>query len=155
MNSKFANLIESLHPSFERLMAMESLTNSTLPMGMPRSGIYLFSEADDHLYVGRSKRMRDRLKRHSANYAGHNVASFAFRMAREKSGQTRAAYTSEGSRAALQEDPHFAQLFDDAKARIREMDVRYVEEIDQLRQALLEMYVHVVLDTPYNDFDTH
>jgi hypothetical protein len=35
------------------------------------------------------------------------------------------------------------------------MDVRYVEETDALRQALLEIYVSIVLKTPYNDFDTH
>ena len=35
------------------------------------------------------------------------------------------------------------------------MQVRYVEEIDPLRQALLEIYVAVVLKTPYNDFNTH
>jgi hypothetical protein len=32
------------------------------------------------------------------------------------------------------------------------MDVRYVEETDPQRQALLEIYVAVVLETPYNDF---
>jgi hypothetical protein len=35
------------------------------------------------------------------------------------------------------------------------MDVRYVEETDPLRQALLEIYVSIILKTPYNDFDTH
>lgn len=30
-----------------------------------------------------------------------------------------------------------------------------VEERDQLRQALLEIYVAVALETPFNDFDTH
>ncbi len=35
------------------------------------------------------------------------------------------------------------------------MQVRYVEERDPLRQALLEIYVALVLKTPYNDFNTH
>jgi hypothetical protein len=35
------------------------------------------------------------------------------------------------------------------------MELRYVEEKDQLRQALLEIYVAVVLQTPHNDFETH
>ena len=42
-----------------------------------------------------------------------------------------------------------------AKPRISEMDVGYVEETDLLRQALLEIYMHVVLRTPYNDFAAH
>ena len=35
------------------------------------------------------------------------------------------------------------------------MQVRYVQEADPLRQALLEIYAAVVLATPYNDFNTH
>jgi hypothetical protein len=35
------------------------------------------------------------------------------------------------------------------------MDVRVVEETEPLRQALLEMYVAVSLNTPHNDFDFH
>ncbi len=35
------------------------------------------------------------------------------------------------------------------------MELQYVEETDQARQALLEYYVCFVLNTPYNDFDTH
>lgn len=52
-------------------------------------------------------------------------------------------------------DPEFVEAFVDAKQRISRMDVRYVEETHPLRQALLEMYVAVALNTPYNDFDTH
>ena len=35
------------------------------------------------------------------------------------------------------------------------MQVRYVEETDPLRQALLEIYASIVLQTRYNDFNTH
>jgi hypothetical protein len=35
------------------------------------------------------------------------------------------------------------------------MELRYIEENNPLRQALLEIYVSFVLKTPYNDFDTH
>jgi hypothetical protein len=99
--------------------------------------------------------MRSRLNRHGTAYSKHNVASFAFLIARAETGNTAATYKPGGSRAALVQDPVFAQAFLDAKARVREMDARFVEETDQLRQALLEMYVHVVLDTPFNDFATH
>ena len=33
--------------------------------------------------------------------------------------------------------------------------IRFVEENDPVRQALLEIYAAVALKTPYNDFDTH
>lgn len=35
------------------------------------------------------------------------------------------------------------------------MSFRYVEETDQVRQALLEIYTAVTLQTPYNEFKTH
>jgi hypothetical protein len=52
-------------------------------------------------------------------------------------------------------DPIFAEAFSRAKDRIRRMDYRYVEETDQNRQSLLEIYCAIVLETPYNDFGTH
>ena len=68
---------------------------------------------------------------------------------------TLTTYKTDGSRKALMQQPEFVQEFEDAKTRIRHMEVRFVEEPDQLRQAVLEMYVSVALETPFNDFDTH
>jgi hypothetical protein len=76
-------------------------------------------------------------------------------MARERTGRLEASYNKKDSREALQADPAFAAAFDEAKARIRKMDLRFVEEHDPLKQALLEIYVSIVLGTPYNDFNTH
>jgi len=55
----------------------------------------------------------------------------------------------------LSKDPAFAQAFAAAKARIRQMDLRFVEENDPFRQALLEIYAAIALNTPHNDFETH
>jgi hypothetical protein len=85
----------------------------------------------------------------------HNQAVFAFRLARAETGNTIAAYSQAGSRSALALDPEFAGAFLRAKARIRNMELRYVEAADPLRQALLEIYVAVVLNTEHNDFETH
>ena len=128
----------------------------SLPRIMPKSGVYLLSEADRHLYVGRSNDIRGRIGRHCLPGATERMAAFAFRLAREATGNLRASYKKgEGSRAALMEDPAFVGSFTNAKARIREMDLRFVEENDPVRQTLLEVYVAVVLATPYNDFDNH
>jgi hypothetical protein len=75
-------------------------------------------------------------------------------LARERTGRLQASYSKKDSREALQADPAFAAAFDEAKARIRKMDLRFVEEHDPLKQALLEIYVSIVLGTPYNDFNT-
>jgi hypothetical protein len=95
------------------------------------------------------------LQNHCRPSSGHNSATFAFRLARNITGITQATYTTTGSRQSLQQDPEFSEIFIAQKNRVRNMDVRFVEESEPMRQALLEMYVAVSLGTPHNDFDNH
>lgn len=155
MHEAFRQYVEALHPSFERLLRAEPVKIRNLPRDAPAQCIYLFSEGPLHLYVGRTKNLRQRLRQHSIPASQHNQAVFAFRLARESTGNLVAAYTATGSRTALCAQNEFGSAFVLAKERVRNMDVRYVEERDALRQALLEIYVSVVLKTPYNDFETH
>jgi predicted GIY-YIG superfamily endonuclease len=145
LDQRFIPYLESLHSKFESLLSMQPVTPLTLPKIMCKQGVYLLSEGDSHLYVGRSNGIKKRIGRHCRPGATHRMAAFAFRLAREVA----------GSRAALMEDVKFLQAFNEAKARIRNMNVRFVEETDPIKQALLEIYVSVVLQTPYNDFDNH
>lgn len=155
MNEAFRKYIDALDPAFQRLVSMEPCKVGSLPRSMPAKGVYLLSEAGVHLYVGRSNRLKGRLQEHRRRSSDHYSATLAFLLARETTGQTAAAYTQVGSRADLVRDPAFARAFDRGKERIRNMDCRFVEEGDPVGQALLEMYVAVVLRTTYNDFDTH
>jgi hypothetical protein len=123
---------------------------------MPERGVYLLSEGEHNLYVGRSNNIRKRIARHCKPGATHRMAAFAFRLAREATGHKKASYKKgEGSRAALMDDPLFVDAFSSAKQRIRKMHLRFIEETNPVQQALLEIYVAVVLATPYNDFDNH
>lgn len=160
MNEKFRQHIESLHPLFERLrnstpFQFASLQNVFPANILPKAGIYLFSDGEHHLYVGRTNNIRKRLQQHCRPGSSHNSAPFAFRLAREARKVPQATYTIHGARAHLLQDPDFALAFTDAKARLCTMDIRIVEESNPHRQALLEMYVAVALDAPYNDFDNH
>jgi predicted GIY-YIG superfamily endonuclease len=155
MDAAFKQFVETLHPSFERLMLMTPLSMTALPSKLPERCIYLLSEGSNHLYVGRTRRLRQRLRQHSIVAAQHNQAVFAFKLAREVTGRLAAAYSVAGSRIALCAEPAFAEAFQQPKARVRNMDLRFVEEADPTRQALLEIYASVVLHTKYNDFDTH
>ena len=155
MNEHFLEVIHSLEPSFQKLMAMPPVTAATLPQSMPTAGIYLFSEQDCHLYVGRTRDLRGRMGRHSLPGATHRMAAFAFRLAREATGYLDATYMKVGGRSDLIEIPEFYLAFTEAKKRIRAMDLRFVKETDPVRQAVLEIYVAVSLQTPYNDFNTH
>jgi hypothetical protein len=155
MHPTFTQFIDSLEPSFQRLMNMAPVTVATLPNEMPNAGVYLFSENDQHLYVGRTNTIRKRLQNHCRPSFGHNSATFAFRLAREVTGRLAASYVQAGSRQHLQVDAEFGPVFVAQKERVRGMQVRFVEESDPLRQALLEMYVAVSPGTPHNDFDNH
>ena len=156
MDPRFASVIGQLHPAFERLLATSPTRHRRLARDMPMQGVYLFSEGDRHLYVGRSNHLRDRVGQHCRAGSQHNQAVFAFRLAREATGLMTPAYTTgAGSRKGLAADAGFGEAFSAAKARVRAMDYRCVEETDQTRQALLELYCAIALGCPYNDFNTH
>jgi len=155
MNEHFKQHVESLHPTFEKLIQSVPFTFDTLPKELPKAGVYLFTERHNHLYVGRTNGLRKRLQQHCRAGSSHNSAPFAFRLAREHRGVLKATYKAEGSRAALLQDAAFAQAFAISKTRLRAMTIRVVEESNPLRQALLEMYVATALDAKYNDFDNH
>ena len=60
-----------------------------------------------------------------------------------------------GARERLADHLTFWDEFRKAKDRIRAMEFRAVEECDQTRQALLEIYCAITLETSFNDFGTH
>ena len=157
MNSKFWDLIEEISPSFEQLMNMRPVRNGCFDGFNPKQGVYLFSERDNgHLYVGRSKNIRTRYGGHCNPGATRHSASFAFRLARETTGKVEPSYEpGPNSREGLLEDKKFLDAFNEAKARIRLMDFRFVEENDSIKQCILKIYTAIELETPYNNFDTH
>jgi hypothetical protein len=156
MHPTFAKLLEGLHPKCEKLMRMPPYRYGNLPEAMPKQGAYLFTEGENHLYVGRSNNIRSRYGRHCNPGATYRMAAFAFKLAREATGKTVASYkVGEDSRKGLMLNPEFRAAFDSAKARIRKMDFRFVEEPDQNTQALLEIYCTLALNATYNDFNTH
>ena len=118
------------------------------------SGIYLFSENGNPVYVGRSRNIRNRYNGHISSSS--DSASFAFMLARDKTGKNEAISKSRPkTRKELMEDEIFEKAFNKARQQIREMEFRYVEESDSIRQALLEIYCAVKLNTEYNKFETH
>lgn len=151
MDPKFAALIETLHPSFERLMRCEPHTGRVrLPLDVPKCAVYLFSEGDEHLYVGRTDRLRDR---HREHWSGRdNDAPFAFKLARHKTNNVEKGGLT---RRQLSIEPTFSIAFSEARDRVADMQFRWVKEADANRQCLLEIYATVVLGARYNDFINH
>lgn len=161
MDIRFSALIGKLHPSFEALMLCQPVTGGALPeFGIPKRerarGVYLFSEGGKHLYVGRSNRLLDRYKNHWMASKTEREAAFAFKLARIATGFEKATYQKgDGSRRGLALNADFIDAFTNAKARIRDMEYRWVIEPHATTQCLLEIYVATALETPFNDFDNH
>ena len=150
---EFTRAVSDVEKKVSKLLASPKYRIRDLPKDMPLAGIYLLSEGNKALYVGRSNKLRNRLQYHTRN--NHNQATFAFLLAREKTGKTKASYQKVGSREDLLKQPDFRLAFDTARQRIREMDVQFVEEGDPIRQALLEICAAMKVRARYNDFDNH
>jgi GIY-YIG catalytic domain-containing protein len=157
LNPRFVAHLERLQPSLNHLLAMNPVTLGRFPPEAPKRGVYVFTEpARGHLYVGRSNDIPGRYGRHCKPGATHRMAAFAFRLAREETGKLKASYRpGADSRKGLMSDSEFRAAFERAKARIRAMEFRCVEETDPVTQCLLEVYAATALQTPYNDFDNH
>jgi hypothetical protein len=121
---------------------------------MPVRGVYVFYENDRALYIGRTNRMRDRLMEHGRASANHLTATFAFKLAKEVA-KEQGFEVERRTRNALCADPEFAVLFTQAKARVREMSIRYIAIDHPVEQYLFEVYAAEVLNTSYNDFENH
>ena len=153
MEPKIQSFIDDLHGKYVSLISMVPKKKDNVPNDSPEGGIYMFSEGNRNLYVGRTKRkIKDRLKDHISRA---DDCPFAWLIAREKTGETKASYKQSGSRKNLLSRPYFKSAYEEAKKQIREMDIRYVGENNPIKQALLEIYVAVVANAKYNDFNTH
>jgi hypothetical protein len=149
----FAMIVDSLAPKLARLVSAPPFRYGGLSPDMPKSGVYLFTESGNHLYVGRSNNLRDRYTYYCRPIVTQGDAAFAFQLARGATGRATASHRlSRHHRGQLMLDPTFVAALSAAKERIKAMECRFVEEADQKRQALLEIYCTIVLQAPYNGF---
>ena len=153
VNDKFIELVDQLPGLLERLINSPLKPWSNLG-SLPRKGIYVFYEDGNPLYVGRTNRMKDRIREHGRQSSTHNSAPFAFNLAK-KAAEEKGINVSK-SRNELEKDSTFANLFSEAKEKISRLSVRVIEIDDPIIQTLFEVYASIALrTTKYNVFDTH
>jgi hypothetical protein len=155
LDQGFSNAVAALHQKLEDLMGAKPFQYVARPRSLPENVVYLFSEFGKPLYIGRSRNFSQRLGNHCRSSSRGNQSSFAFKLACEMSGIAQTRYSGPNTREKLMEIPEFAKAFLEAKDRLNAMQIRFVEEGDVIRQALLEIYCAVALATPYNVFSTH
>ena len=130
LDMQFASMISVLHERLHNLVNATPFIYSSKPSRLPQSAVYLFSEEELLLYVGRTNKFAQRLGNHCRKSSTANQSSFAFKLAREAAGNVEASYSGENTRARLMERPEFANGFLRAKERLNRMQIRYVEELD-------------------------
>jgi hypothetical protein len=118
-------------------------------------GIYLYSEDDQQMYVGRTRDLSRRWADHTRPSSGINSASFAFNIAKKAAAAHGEDVAIARSRLAV--EPVFARAFVEAKARVREMDYRFVRVDSPVLSTVGEVYAAMVLGTEgdFNEFETH
>lgn len=153
MNNDFKCLVEKLPILMKNLLLSYSRTYNDLGL-LPDKGIYVFFENNEPIYVGRTNRMRGRLKEHGGISSGHNKAPLAFNMAKKAALQQ--GFNINMKRAELEKNPLFSVLFMEAKERVRGMSVKVVPIEEPVLQTLFEVYASMELGTSeFNSFDNH
>lgn len=150
----------------ETLLASEAFGRGPGRKAPPREhGVYLFTEAGRHLYVGRCglteraakkggghSNFRTRLAGHTRPSSGHNQATFAWRLAIEAiDGQFEDLPIV---RSELQHDGRFREEFLRQKERVTAMDFQVVTITDDFESYVFEPFAALMLGTQYNSWAT-
>ena len=148
MTSPFWRTAQQMRPLMDKLASSEERPWSEYREA-PTKGVYVFYECARPIYVGRSNRVRARLREHGADSSGRHSATFALKLLRKK---------LDGPAGTAKEivERH-GREYRSQRERVRAMTFRAVSVEDQLLQTLFETYAILELGTypEYNDFDTH
>lgn len=151
MSSRWNELLGQVPEVFNSLLESEPLQKPRAVQYKGLKGIYAFSEDGDIVHIGRTRNLAGRMRSHVT--ANENSASFAFKRARRITGKL-PTYKPEGSRKDLLGDGEFRSEFLRQIEAVRNMAVRFVKVESPELQYLVELYAHLELDLPTDEFDT-
>ena len=130
---------------------------------LPERGIYVFYEGGKPIYVGRTNRMKRRVREHGSQSAT-KAATFAYLVAKRelevKGVAPEAKPGKPSSRITKADVDKYPGIISAARERVGKMQFRVVEITDPIEQTLFEVYAAVQLRTTreqggYNDFENH
>ena len=87
MRSGFQKIVDHMEPLFQALLARPLHTVKNGLRNLPQRGVYAFYENDRAIYVGRSNRMRNRIREHGAENSRQGAATFAYKLTLEAAGE--------------------------------------------------------------------
>jgi hypothetical protein len=150
----FHAMVDDLPKLLERLTSLPATTVAAHD-GIPENpGVYLFSKGVNPIYVGQTRNLRSRLRQHTALSSRENQAALAWRIALKEAAD--AGHPVVGTRKDLEADVEFAAHFREAKKRVADMDVRFVELDDPVTRTVFEVYAARALGTDeFNSWETH
>ena len=152
MNERFKKLTDGMPLRLQSLLEQPLIAIDDIGITqVPQKGVYVFFEDNKPIYVGRSNRLKKRLKEHSQRSSDHYSATLAFRIAKQNTSTLQKKQTNE----QLMKNRDFVEEFEAAKDRIARTKIRFIEIEDQIEQAMFEIYAHLALGTELNDFSTH
>jgi hypothetical protein len=151
---RFDEAVSKMPRLLEQLLEAPAHRVSDHPSVPNSPGIYLFSQDGEPVYVGQSRKLRQRLRHHTDLLSGQNRASFAFNIAKRDAGL--AGLDVARFRQVLEADVDFAEHFDRAKHSVADMTVQLIELADPIERTIFEMYAALALHTSeFNSFETH
>ncbi len=157
MNEKFKELADRMPLRLQSLLEQPPIAIDDIGITqVPQKGVYIFFEGEGNkpIYVGRSNRLKKRLKEHSQRSSDRYSATLAFRIAKQNTlilQKKERKQTNE----QLMKNSDFVEEFEAAKDRIAGTKIRFIEIEDQIEQAIFEIYAALAFNTKYNDFRTH
>lgn len=152
------NILNELDAKLKLLIESDLIKRSEINEKINfKKGIYVFYEDSQPIYVGRTNRLKIRLKEHGDLKGSHFSASFAFLLAKHKAKEKNFSLKNPNgktkTRAELENDTEFNFL--NQKERVAKMQFRVIEITDANFQAIFEIYASMKLETLHNKFDNH
>ncbi len=152
MNERFKKLTDRMPLRLQSLLEQPLIAIDDIGITqVPQKGVYVFFEGDKPIYVGRSNRLKKRLKEHSQRSSDRYSATLAFRIVKQNTSTLQKKQTNE----QLMKNRDFVEEFEAAKDRIARTKIRFIGIENQIEQAMFEIYAALTLNTKYNDFSTH
>jgi len=153
MNERFKKLADRMPLLLQSLLEQPLIARDDIGVvKVPQKGVYVFYENNIPMYVGRSNRLKERLREHSQSRQ-HYSATLAIKIAKRNM-PTLQNEARKPTVKQLMDNEDFKKEFEYARDRIARMKIRCVKIEDQIEQAMFEIYAHLELGTEFNDFKT-